>query len=508
VILNILFLLLAIAPFAAAAETPCEKLKLISLAGATITSAESISAGSFRPQDIPDGLPRPVFDNLRSALSRMQLPAYCRVVAVLRPSQDSHIEMAVWMPASDWNGKLEVIGNGGWAGHINFPEMAFALQEGYATSSTDTGHKGDNVAFAPGHPEKVVDFAHRAVHDTTVKSKAILAAYYSRSQRLSFWNGCSGGGRQGLMAAQRYPEDFDGIIAGAPANNKIHMNAWQMALQTAIDRNPASAVPTAKIALLSKAVLATCDALEGIKDGLLADPLQCRFDPATLLCRGSDADDCLTASQVEAVRMAYAPAKKRTGQVIFPGLPPGSELGWQMLAGNGPLELSLGTFRSVLHEDAKWDWRTFDLDRDTSLADEKFGYMDAIAPDLTAFKARGGKLLMYHGWNDPMISAQNSIDYYSSVLAKMGRDQGAWLRLFMVPGMGHCRGGPGPTQFNALGALERWREGGVAPDQMIAVHVTDNRVDMTRPLCPYPQVAAYKGVGSTNDAASFVCKAP
>jgi len=179
-----------------------------------------------------------------------------------------------------------------------------------------------------------------------------------------------------------------------------------------------------------------------------------------------------------------------------------------MLAGNGPLELSLGTFSSVLYQDSKWDWRTFDLDRDTALADEKFGYMDASAPDLTAFKARGGKLLMYHGWNDPMISAQNSIDYYSSVLAKMGQDQSDWLQLFMVPGMGHCRGGPGPNQFNVVAALERWREGGVAPDQMIAVHVTNDRVDMSRPLCPYPQVAAYKGVGSTTDAASFVCKEP
>jgi len=447
-------------------------------------------------------------DTVVAALGRMELPAYCRVAVVLRPSPDSHVEVEVWLPASDWNGKLQVVGNGGWAGQINFPDMAFALREGYATASTDTGHKGDNAAFAAGHPEKVVDFAYRAVHDATERSKAILAAYYGQSQRLAFWNGCSGGGRQGLMEAQRYPADFDGIIAGAPANNKIHMNAAQMLLQTAISRNPASVVPTGKIALLNRAVLARCDALDGVKDGLLSDPHQCHFDPNTLLCRGSDADDCLTASQLEAVKMVYAPARKKTGQELFPGMPPGGELGWQMLAGNGPLELSLGTFSSVLNQDPKWDWRTFDLDRDTALADEKFGYIDAIAPDLTAFKARGGKLLMYHGWNDPMISAQNSIDYFSSVLAKMGQDQSDWLRLFMVPGMGHCRGGPGPNQFNVVAALEHWREGGVAPDQMIAVHVTHDRVDMSRPLCPYPQVAAYKGVGSTNDAASFVCKAP
>jgi len=187
-------------------------------------------------------------------------------------------------------------------------------------------------------------------------------------------------------------------------------------------------------------------------------------------------------------------------------MPPGSELGWGFLAGGEPAEARIGTFNYVLYQDPKWDWRAFDLHRDTALAEEKAGYLKAINPDLAAFKARGGKLLMYHGWNDSLNSAQNSINYYSSVLAKMGRKQDNWLRLFMAPGMQHCGGGPGPNQFNFLGALERWRESGAAPDQIIGSHVTNNRVVMTRPLCPYPQVAVYMGTGSSNDAANFACK--
>jgi len=231
------------------------------------------------------------------------------------------------------------------------------------------------------------------------------------------------------------------------------------------------------------------------------------------LCRGSEQDNCLTAAQLETIKMAYADARTRNGELIYPGLPPGGETGWAL---PGPLKepgvIDLGMFRYVAHQDPNWDWRTFDQERDTALAEQRAGFMEATNADLSAFKARGGKLLIYHGWNDGgsggAISPLNSIQYYSSVLAKMGPEQGDWLRLFMVPGMNHCGGGPGPNQFNALAALERWRESGVAPDVIFAVHVTDNRVDMTRPLCPYPQVAAYKGSGSTNDAGSFACREP
>ena len=312
---------------------------------------------------------------------------------------------------------------------ISYGALASALQEGYATASTDTGHAGGNASFAIGHPEKVIDFAYRAVHEMAVKSKAIIAAFYDRAPRFSYWTGCSTGGRQALMEAQRYPEDFDGIIAGAPANNQTQLCAWRIAVEARILQEPGECCPRAKLALVNSAVLAACDALDGVTDGLLTDPHQCHFDPATLLCRGVDRDDCLTAPQVEAVKMGYAPARRKTGELIYPGLVPGGEMGWAMLTAAKPEPggIDVGMFRFVAHEDPAWDWRTFDLDRDTSLIDKKAGFIDAVNPDLSAFRARGGKLLIYHGWNDGgsggAISPQNTVNYYSSVLARMGPQQ-------------------------------------------------------------------------------------
>jgi len=489
-----------LAESAAFSQTPCEQLKSLKLTGATITLAES-ATGRFQTPG--------------AAAAALTLPNHCRVAATLTPSADSDIKMELWLPdRAAWNGKYEGVGGGGWVGTINYAAMAGALSEGYATSSTDTGHEGGTATFAVGHPEKIVDFAYRAVHEMTVKSKEIMAAYYGRQPRLSYWSGCSTGGRQGLMEAQRYPEDFDGIIAGAPANNQAHVSAWRLALESRILQDPASVVPPAKTALLNRAVLAACDALDGVKDGLLSDPRKCNFDPSRLLCRGEANDDCLTAAQVESVKRAYSPVKYKSGQLIYPGLVPGGETGWALLSSAGPEPnvIDIGMFRFVVHQDLNWDWRTFDLDRDVGLADSRVGYIDAINPDLSAFKARGGKLLIYHGWADGSsggaISPLNSVNYYNSVLTTMGPRQDDWLRLFMVPGMAHCGGGAGPNQFNALAAIERWRESNAAPGQIIAHRVVNNRVDMTRPLCAYPAIAKYKGVGSTNDANNFACVKP
>jgi feruloyl esterase len=261
--------------------------------------------------------------------------------------------------------------------------------------------------------------------------------------------------------------------------------------------------------LINRAVLNACDARDGVPDGLLNDPRTCSFDVAKLQCKAGDAEDRLTAPQVAAARRAYAGAKTAAGELVFPGKDPGSETGWAGFVGGGPAPgVSTGSFQ-VAYGDPNWDPKSFDLDRDLKMVDEKVGaIVNAVNPDLRAFKARGGKLLLYHGWNDTAISAGNAINYYSSVLAKMGKNQDDWIRLFMAPGMQHCGGGPGPNQVNWMAVLERWRESGVAPDRIDAARVTNNRVDMTRPLCPYPQVAQYKGVGSTNDAANFVCKMP
>jgi feruloyl esterase len=341
-----------------------------------------------------------------------------------------------------------------------------------------------------------------------------MKAFYGSPPRLSYWSGCSTGGRQGIMEAVRYPEDFDGIIAGAPANNQTHLCAWRMAIDVTVRKEPSRVVPRAKMLMLNRAVLAACDAIDGVKDGLLTDPRTCRFDPSSLLCRGAESGACLTPAQLETVQALYAPAKRTNGTLIYPGLVFGGEADWPITAtaGGDPGMIDLGMFRYVAHQDPAWDWRTFDLDRDVALVDEKAGYIDVTDPDLRRFKARGGKLLIYHGWNDGgtggAISPLNTLNYYQSILDRMGPGQDDWLRLFMVPGMAHCGGGPGPNQFAVLRALDGWREQGKAPDQITAYRVTNNRVDMTRPLCPYPQVAVYKGTGSTNDAASFTCRTP
>ena len=483
---------------------PCESLKSLSLPDTTITTAEMVPAGPLelpaqgRGRGGPAAAPAPM------------LPAHCRLAAVLTPSADSHIEAEFWMPANDWNGKFEAVGNGGFAGTISFPAMAAALREGYATASNDTGHKGGSASFALGHPEKMADFAWRSIHEMTVKAKTLIAAYYGRGPRLSYWNGCSTGGRQGLKEAQRFPEDFDGILAGAPANYETHLHAWTVGIGMAVIKDDKNILPSSIYPVINKAVLAACDSLDGIKDGLLNDPRKCHFDPSTLLCANGKTENCLTADQVAAVEKVYAPAKTSKGELIFPSYQPGSELAWgTLLGGNAPAQIGQDTFLYLTYADPQWDWHTFDLARDTAAADRKDdGVINAIDPDLSKFKAHGGKLLMYHGWNDTAIAPENSINYYSSVLAKMGGKQDSWYKLYMVPGMQHCGGGPGPNQVNWMGALERWREAGTAPDVLIANHVTGSTVDMSRPLCPYPQIAVWKGAGSTNDTASFTCKAP
>jgi feruloyl esterase len=306
--------------FTAFAQTPCDYLKMLSLAGSAVTAVESIPAGPFVQAGRGGGaIPPP-------AAAAPSLPPYCRVAVTMRPSADSSIDMEVWMPvAGSWNGKFEMVGNGGWAGTLSLPQMAAALREGYASATTDTGHKGGDAVFALDHPEKLVDFAYRAVHETVVKSKALMAAYYGRDPKLSYWNGCSTGGRQGLMEAQRYPDDFDAVIAGAPANFQRHLHAWDMMVATEIQKDNRHFLTAPELAALNKAVLAVCDAADGVKDGLLNDPRQCKFDPAALLCKDGDNDDCLTQMQVESVKLVYSPAKKKNGELIFPARNPAAK---------------------------------------------------------------------------------------------------------------------------------------------------------------------------------------
>ncbi len=498
-----------IAASAAFAQNPCEKLKSLTLANTTVKTAELVPAGPFSSPSAMPGAPAP------KGQPGPQLPAYCRVALVLTPSSDSNIESEVWLPAEDWNGKLQVVGNGGWAGTISFSAMAAALREGYATASTDTGHKpndaGGNGMFALGHPEKLIDFGYRALHETTVVAKSLIASYYNKGPKYSYYNGCSTGGRQGLMEVTRFPEDFDAAVVGAPANPHLYLHSSDIERNMRLRKIPDFPLSQAKVATLHKAVLQACDALDGAKDGLVGNPEKCRFDPSSLLCRGADSDSCLTAPQIEAAKILYGDVKTKKGDLIWTGFTPGGELQYTLLTTKidpnaPPSAFTLDSVRILAYQDPNWDWRKWDLDRDAALAREKAGFIDVHTWDLSAFKARGGKLLLYHGWSDPGIAAGNTVNIYKGVLSKMGSKQDDWLRLFMIPGMGHCSGGPGTDQFNKMAVIERWRESGIAPDQIPAAHVTGSAVDMTRPLCPYPKVATYKGSGSMNDEANFSCK--
>jgi feruloyl esterase len=432
------------------------------------------------------------------------------VVAVLRPSADSAINLEVWLPpATEWNGKFQMVGNGGWGGSIQGLEGAMpeALRRGYATAGHDTGHRGGGE-FALGHPEKVIDFAYRAVHEATVQSKALVNAFYERGPRFSYFNGCSLGGRQAVMEAQRYPDDFDGILAGAPANPHIALHAAGMARVVEVLRDPESGVPQPKQTLVARAIMNACDGLDGVKDNIISDPMACRFDPAMLRCKAGDQNDCLTAKQVETVRRNYAPVTTSLGAVVFPGKSFGGGRGIPTGENRPPEPLILDTFRYLAHQDRNWDWRRFDIDTDPDLARKNAGFVDAVNFDLSLFKQRGGKLLMYHGWSDPLIAPESSVNYHASVLQEMGSDQGSWLRLFMVPGMGHCSGGTGATGADWVSTLEQWRERGEAPDAIRASGMSAAGATMTRPLCPHPQRATYRGKGDVNKAENFVCKAP
>jgi len=480
-----------------AQQAPCEALKNLTLPHTTITVAEFVPAGA--PAQTRGG---------RGGGSNV--PAHCRVAAVLAPSSDSHIEMELWLPAEGWNGKFLAVGNGGWAGNIETGAIAAGLSRGYAAASNDTGHKGGSGSFAVGHPEKVIDFGYRSMHEMAVQSKAIIQAYYNRGPQLSYYQGCSTGGRQGLMEAQRYPEDFDAIIAGAPVYNQVHLNESQVSLQVQMLKEPARLVPAAKVTLFNNAVLAACDEKDGVKDGIVSNPRTCNFDPSTLLCKGADAADCFTALQVDSAKKAYAPVNTKSGELVYPGHSPGFEFGWRIPSQTQAMNpLFADMPRYVGRQDANFDLMNFDLDTDLGLALKNAASIEANDPDLAKFKARGGKLLLYHGWADPGPAPENTINYYNAVTTKVGGKQEDWMRRFLMPGMGHCTGGVGPDSADFLSAMEGWKEKGTAPDQIIASRSgARGLTPMTRPLCPFPQVAKYTGTGSTDDAKNFVCAAP
>jgi feruloyl esterase len=498
--LTLLLALLLPDGVAPAAVSTCGALSTLALPHARITLAKAVEAGPFTPPD-QDG----------SAESSRPLPAFCRVAATLTPTSDSDIKIEVWLPASGWNGKYLAVGNGAFNGAISYPAMMTALARGYATSSTDTGHTGNNARFAPGHPEKVIDFGWRAVHEMTLASKKIVAAYYDNGPTHSYWNGCSAGGRQAMKAAQRFPEDFDGIIAGSPGLDWTGRAVQAVRILKTLEQNDAARLAPPQMQLLHRGVIDACDALDGVKDGLISDPTRCGFDPATLQCKGAGESGCLTPAQVDTARLIYSPVVNAKTKREIAGLAPGSELGWTPTGWTASARATgIDQFRFLVFNDPAWTAQRFDPAADVARAeDADAGTLNALDPNLKPFIDRGGKLIQYHGWSDPQISPLNSTQYYARVLESIGSgtDVQRSYRLFMAPGMGHCSGGEGPSVFDMVGALEQWVEHGQAPDRIIASHAADGRVDRSRPLCPFPQIAVYTGTGSTDEAASFACRA-
>jgi feruloyl esterase len=485
------------------AATPCESLAALTLPNAHVTSAQTVDAGTFQPPPGPRGGGR------GSARLYASLPAFCRVEATLTPSSDSDIKAEVWLPTSTWNGKLQAVGNGGWAGVISYASLAQAVAAGYAGASTDAGHVGNTAAFAVGHPEKVVDMGYRAVHEMTVKAKAVMDAFYGSGPKLSIWNGCSFGGRQGITEAQRYPADYDAIVAGAPAVNWMRLHGVRMAINQRAHASEDGYITPDKYPAIHTAMLNACDASDGVEDGVVEDPTRCHFDPKVLECKGSDGSGCLTPGQVQTARALYAPLKStKTGATIFPSLLlPGSEPNWATLAGPEPVSTAFEAFQYVVFKDPAYDVRRFNLDTDLPAAMKMdAGVLNSGTTNLKPFFARGGKLLMYHGWADPQVPPMNSVGYFDDVVKVAGRAAvGKSIELYMVPGMAHCQGGPGTDVFDKMGAIEQWATRGAAPSQILAAHLTDGIAVRTRPLCPFGRIARYKGTGSTDEAANFEC---
>jgi len=514
------------------AATSCESLNGLTVIGfGTITSATRITAPFQTPASSGSAL-----------ITVSAAFPFCKVTASIKPTSDSDVQMEIWMPeGTNWNSKFLGVGNGALTGAIWHTSMVRPLQAGYAVANSNLGHNATSANWALGHPEKVIDYAHRGDHVTAEASKAIINIYYGGGLEHSYFHGCSNGGHQALMEAQRYPADYDAIIAGAPWNQWVHQNIEFISRAIALE----ALLPT-KRAMITAAVNAQCGGQDGgvATDGYLNAPQRCTFKPKSLLCAGANGPDCLTEAEVEAVEKVYqGPVNPETELSLFPGFERGSEFGWSGFGG-----FSNNLFQNMIFGEPTFDFHNFNFSSDTDRFDALFGdLINSASPDLSAFRQRGGKLLLWHGWTDTTLEPRSTVNYYNSLVAVTGNglslddldDQGhrgdlvsdrrgsleraqRFVRLFMAPGVNHCGGGLGPnssfayTLGNAVGsldadhdilaALDRWVEDGIAPDQFIASHFTAGVADKTRPVCAYPKLAVYKGEGlNPNIPTSWAC---
>lgn len=476
----------------------CTRLTSQQLGGAIIDKAEFVPAGSALPP-----------------IMAKNGPEFCRVTASISPAQGSKIKIQVWLP-SNWNGKFVGFGGAGFEGSYSIANIWLRrpVADGYAAVVTDAGHDvAETPTWALGQPQKIIDYGHRANHLGAVVAKAVVADFYGTPAKRAYFHGCSNGGRDALMLAQRYPEDYDAIVAGAPANSfTARLAAFsQMGLDFA---TPAGRSLITKLKLLNDAAVSKCDALDSVTDGVIERPNMCRFDPAELQCKSGTRTSCLSKAEVRLARSMYRGTVGRHGKLIMAGFAVGSEHNWAP----PPAAENMGTalYRFMVYNNPNWSPESFILDRDHGAARKKLGpVLDATDPDLRPFLRRGGKLLMYHGWNDTAIPPGNSLRYYEEVLKTVGRSHGRNVRLFMLPGVEHCGDGTGPDQVEFLKALDRWSESGVAPARLIAAK-HDNKIAFwsqlptkilrTRPVCAWPRAARYKGSGSTDDATNFECR--
>lgn len=492
----------------------CVELEKFVLRGGVVNRAELVRAGPY---------------SVAGRKMTGDLPEFCRVVLTLTPSSDSEIHVEAWMPVEGWNGRMEGTGNGGFAGGIDYDALSGGVRLGYAVVNTDMGMAtppNESASAFVGRPERWKDWGYRATHEMTVAGKQIVRAFYGRGAERAYFAGCSTGGEQALMEAQRFPEDYDGIVAGAPANNRtgVHTSIlWDFA---ATRREPSVGLSEGQLQTLSRAVLRTCDRLDGVADGIIDDPRACRFDPAELRCTGKNASDCLSSEQVEAVRKIYAgPTDSVTGKSLYAGVPRGSETGW---SGFGPpvTEKQVPPFAPIFEWvfGRDWDWRTFNFGSDFREMSARLGAtLNASDPDLSRFRRLGHKLIVYHGWADWLVPPEESIAYFDAVQRLEARGKkhegtGEFYRLFMVPGMQHCGGGAGADRFDALGAAVDWVERGKRPDRLIASGVRSgsgkeagkDAGEFERVLCPYPERAIYSGNGNgrrdVDRATSFRCR--
>jgi feruloyl esterase len=493
---------------AAQAQQSCESLASLEIPNVTITSAKAMDKGWELPAQ----------QGFISTKAGMSVPfPFCRVEAYSTPTGDSHIGIEVWLPlAENWNGRFLAVGNPGFIGSLARGALVGNVQRGFVSATTDTGHVDDTAKWAPGHPEKWADWGHRAVHEMTVTAKALIRSYYGKPPQYSYWNSCHNGGNQGLNEAQRYPDDYDGIIAADPAFYISHLQpgslyiSW-VALKDGVD---GPGYIAKKLAVINRAALDACDAIDGLTDQLITDPRLCKFDPASIQCPAdTDGPACLTAAQVDTVKKIYAGARFNDGTQIYSGFEPGSELIWApIMVEKEPFFVNVDYFKGMVKENLNWDWRTFDVDKDTRLAIAKTGKMvDGNDPDLRPFKKAGGKLIMVGSWNSNSLPPRSLLEYYEQVEKTSGGPEQTqdFARLFMVPGSAGCPGFmANQKDFDSWTTLQDWVEKGVAPESIILAQRDKGKVYRTRPACAFPKVPKYKGSGDIDDAANFTCVAP